>query len=52
MVDTVANVYRNLTHEEQLQCVIYVRNYGEAAAIDFFGKKYGLPNAQCAHNSY
>ena len=52
MVDTVASVYRKLTPEEQAQCVIYVRNYGEAAAIDFFGKMYGLPNAQCAHNSY
>lgn len=52
MVDTVASVYRKLTLEEQSQCVIYVRNYGEAAAIDFFGKKYGLPNALCAHNSY
>ena len=52
MVDTVASVYRRLTPEEQSQCVIYVRNYGEAAAIDFFGKEYGLPNALCAHNSY
>lgn len=52
MVDSVASVYRRLTSEEQSQCVIYVRNYGEAAAIDFFGKKYGLPKALCAHNSY
>ncbi len=52
MVDTVASVYRKLTPEEQSQCVIYVRNYGEAAAIDFFGKKYGLPKALCAHNNY
>jgi hypothetical protein len=52
MVDTVANVYGKLTPEEQSQCVIYVRNYGEAAAIDFFGKMYGIPNALCAHNSY
>jgi hypothetical protein len=52
MIDTVASVYRRLTPEEQSQCVIYVRNYGEAAAIDFFGKEFGLPNALCAHNSY
>ncbi len=52
MADTVANVYRRLSADEQRQCFIYVRNYGEAAAIDFFGRKYGLPAAACAHNSY
>ena len=49
---TIAAVYKKLTPEEQAECFIYVRNYGEAAAIDFFGKRYGLPNAACAHNSY
>ncbi len=49
---TVAQVYQTLTPEEQSKCVIYVRNYGEAGAVDFFGKKYFLPNALCAHNSY
>jgi 4-amino-4-deoxy-L-arabinose transferase-like glycosyltransferase len=52
LVDTISSVYRRLTPEEQSQCFIYVRNYGEAAAIDFFGKELGLPNARCAHNSY
>jgi len=48
----VAKIYDTLTPEEKNQCVIFVRNYGEAGAIDFFGKKYGLPPALCAHNSY
>ena len=48
----VARIYNTLTPEEQKQCVIFVRNYGEAGAIDFFGKNYGLPPALCAHNSY
>jgi hypothetical protein len=48
----VAKIYNTLTPEEQKQCVIFVRNYGEAGAIDFFGKSYGLPHALCAHNSY
>lgn len=52
MVKTVAEIYHGLPKAEQDSCVIYVRNYGEAAAIDFFGKRYGLPNALCAHNSY
>ena len=48
----VADVYGKLTQDEQRHCVIYVRNYGEAAAIDFFGRRYGLPHATCPHNSY
>jgi hypothetical protein len=32
--------------------VIGASNYGEAGAIDFFGKPYGLPNAISGHNSY
>ena len=52
MVATVAQVYRKLPQEEQPQCVIFVRNYGEGGAIDFFGKKYDLPPATCAHNTY
>jgi hypothetical protein len=48
----VAKIYAALSPEEQGKCVIYARNYGEAAAIDFFGKNYGLPPALCAHNSY
>jgi hypothetical protein len=49
---TVSKIYQTLTPEEQSKCVVFVRNYGEAGAIDFFGKKYGLPDALCAHNSY
>lgn len=52
MVDSVASAYKKLTPEEQSQCVIYVRDYGEAAAIDFFGKKNELPNALWAQNNY
>jgi hypothetical protein len=51
-VATVASIYKTLTPEEQKECFIFVRNYGEAAAIDFYGKRYGLPGASCAHNSY
>ena len=48
----IASVFQKLTPDEQAHCVIYVRNYGEAGAIDFFGKKYGLPNASSGHNNY
>ena len=49
---TIAGIYKTLTPEEQAGCLIYLRNYGEAAAVDFFGRKHGLPKAACAHNSY
>jgi len=52
MAATVAKVYNSLSPEEKLKCVIGASNYGEAGAIDFFGKKYGLPNAISSHNSY
>ncbi|MGA9118227.1 MAG: glycosyltransferase family 39 protein [Bacteroidota bacterium] len=52
MVAGIAKTYGTLTPEEQAKCVLYVRNYGEAGAIDFFGKKYGLPGALCPHNNY
>ena len=52
MVATVAEVFQKLSPEEQRQCFIYVRNYGQAGAIDFFGEAYGLPKAACTHNSY
>ena len=52
MAATVAGVYRGLSAEDQARCGIYAQNYGEAGAIDFFGKKYGLPKATSGHNSY
>jgi hypothetical protein len=48
----VGRAYQTLSFEEQGHCLIYVRNYGEAAAIDFFGKTQRLPKAVCAHNNY
>lgn len=52
MVAAVAQVYTALPPEERAKTAIYGNNYGEAAAIDFFGPKYGLPKAICPHQSY
>jgi hypothetical protein len=52
MVHAVARVYLTLTPEEQTKTAIFADNYGEAAAIDFFGAKYGLPKAISGHQSY
>lgn len=49
---TVARVYADLPAEEQKQAAILATNYGEAGAIDFFGRQYGLPRAISGHNHY
>ncbi len=52
MVQTVARVYDSLSPEERAKCVIGASNYGEAGAIDFLGKRYGLPKAISSENNY
>jgi hypothetical protein len=48
----VADAYNTLTPDEKTKCAILCNNYGEAGAIDFFGRKYGLPKASSGHNNY
>lgn len=52
MVAAVAGVYHSLTPEEQKRTAIFGNNYGQAAAIDFFGPQYGLPKAISGHQNY
>lgn len=52
MTAQVAGIYRRLSPEEKADCVVGASNYGEAGAIDLFGKQYGLPNAVSTHNNY
>lgn len=44
--------YHALTPDEQAKAAIFCDNYGEAAAIDFFGGQYGLPKAISGHQNY
>ena len=52
MTATVAKIYQGLTLEQQQNAAIYASNYGEAAAIDFFGPRYRLPKAISGHMAY
>ena len=52
LVAEVARVYHSLTPEEQKRTAIYGTNYGQAAAVDFFGPQYGLPKAISGHQNY
>ncbi len=49
---TVARVYQALPPEDRAKACIFASNYGEAGAINFFGKAYGLPQAISGHNQY
>lgn len=42
-VEAVARVYRSLTPAEQAETVLYGRNYGEAGALDAYGRELRLP---------
>jgi len=48
----VADVYHGLPPEDKAKCMIFAGNFGQAGAIDFYGAKYGLPPATCAHQNY
>lgn len=52
MVAEIAKVYHALPETEQAVASIYVQNYGEAGAIDYYREKYKLPPAICGHNNY
>ena len=48
----VAAVYRGLSPEDQRRAAILVSHYGQAAAVDVYGKADGLPPALSGHNQY
>jgi hypothetical protein len=52
MAEVTAQVYSSLPDSERQQSLIYGRNYGEAASVDYFGREFGLPPAISQHNSY
>jgi Dolichyl-phosphate-mannose-protein mannosyltransferase len=49
---SVARIYNSIPAGQRESCGIYGRNYGEAAAIDYFGREHGLPHAISGHQSY
>jgi hypothetical protein len=52
MTREVARVYDALPPEQRVATAIFANSYGQAGAIDFFGKKYGLPKAISNHQNY
>jgi hypothetical protein len=52
IVATVNQAYGRLSSEERPGCGIFAQNYGQAGAIDFFGRRFGLPPALSGHQTY
>jgi hypothetical protein len=52
MVATVNQAYTRLSPEERPGCGIFAQDYGQAGAIDFLGRRYGLPPALSGHQTY
>jgi hypothetical protein len=52
MEQQVAAVYRSLSPDERARAAIIASNYGEAAAIDVYGRSDGLPPALCGQLQY
>ena len=48
----LARVVHSLPPGDQTRVTLLAYNYGEAGAIDYFGKHYGLPKAISGHNQY
>jgi hypothetical protein len=52
MVATVAQAWSLVPTDERGDCGIFAQDYGQAGAIDFFGRRYGLPPALSGHQTY
>lgn len=52
MTQKVASAYHTLTNDEQKHTLIFCNNYGMAGAINYYGKKYNLPETYSDNASF
>lgn len=52
MVASVAQAWSQIPESERKDCGIFCQDYGQAGAVDFFGRRYGLPPALSGHQTY
>jgi hypothetical protein len=52
IVDETAKAYDRLSPAERPGCGIFAQDYGQAGAIDFLGRRHGLPPALSGHQTY
>lgn len=49
---SVHEAWRGLSAEDQARTIIVTSNYGQAGALRYLGRAYGLPPAASQHNSF
>lgn len=52
IVAETAAAWNQIPPDERHDCGIFAQDYGQAGAIDFLGRKYGLPPALSGHQTY
>jgi hypothetical protein len=52
IVAETAVAWNRLSPAERGDCGIFAQDYGQAGAIDFLGRRYGLPQALSGHQTY
>ena len=52
MVATVARAWYSLPPDERVKTAIFGNDFGQAAAVDFYGPEYGLPKSISGHLTY
>jgi hypothetical protein len=51
-VNLVVKAYESLNDPDKKRTLIAAGNYGDAGAIEFYGKNFDLPRVVCGHNNY
>ncbi len=52
IVAETAQAWNQLAAAERTDCAVFAQDYGQAGAIDFLGRRYGLPAALSGHQTY
>jgi len=52
IVAETAKAWARIPANERSSCAIFAQDYGQAGAIDFLGRKYGLPPALSGHQTW
>jgi hypothetical protein len=52
IVAETAEAWNRVPREQRPNCGIIAQDYGQAGAIDFLGRRYGLPRALSGHQTY
>ena len=52
IVDETAVTWNRIPADQRQDCGIFAQDYGQAGAIDFLGRRYGLPQSLSGHQTW